>query len=185
MQVNRDKYSNSTKNFKRPNTREDSSDLDEKKTERIAAMRSTSRKIFQATRAQKKWFQKVFFAKFREKLIEYLSLPDVLLRALLMRPCRLMRRHGNEQFVSFFENENETKTINTLFGHKTLFGRNGLEKIFFGQNLCRRVRAEILAEVCAAVCWPKFWRKSAPPCTGRNFGVSLPLGSHYSEPALF
>ena len=29
-----------------------------------------------------------------------------------------------------------------------------------GRNLRRRV----LAEICAAVCWPKIWRKSAPPC---------------------
>ena len=44
---------------------------------------------------------------------------------------------------------------------------------FWGLNLCRRVlaeilrrrvMAEILAEICAAVCWPK----SAPPCDGRN-----------------
>ena len=52
-----------------------------------------------------------------------------------------------------------------LFGHKTLFDRDGLEKkncgpsarnFFFlaqilGLNLCRRVLAEILAKICAAV----------------------------------
>ena len=44
-----------------------------------------------------------------------------------------------------------------------------LKKKKKGQNLRRRVRAEILAKLCAAVCWPK----SAPPCAGRKFGENL------------
>ena len=51
-------YSNSAKNFKRPNTREDSSDLDEKNTEFIAAMGSTSgKKCSTLLRLKKKLFQ--------------------------------------------------------------------------------------------------------------------------------
>ena len=76
---------------------------------------------------------------------------------------------------------------NFLFGHKTLFDRNGLEinlrafgpqifflATFFGLHLCLRVLAEILAKICAAVCWPKFWAatimKNSPPTS-----VELPI----------
>ena len=69
----RDKYSNSTKNFKRPNTREDSSDLDKKNTVFIAAMRSTSGKSFYRHPGSKNMVSKKVF---REKLFEYLSLSD-------------------------------------------------------------------------------------------------------------
>ena len=69
---NRDKYSNSTKNFKQRNTREDSSDLDEKDTEFIAAMGSTSgKKLSTPLGLQKNSFKTSLF---RETLFEYLSL---------------------------------------------------------------------------------------------------------------
>ena len=56
------------------------------------------------------------------------------------------------------------------FGHIFLLNRNGLEKKIeglrlanfgltkvWGQHLCRRVMAEILAKIWIAACWPKFW----------------------------
>ena len=56
-------YSNSAKNFKRPNTREDSSDLDKKNTVFIAAMRSTSGNIFYRHPDSKNMVSIFFFAK--------------------------------------------------------------------------------------------------------------------------
>ena len=49
--------------------------------------------------------------------------------------------------------------------------RNFFLAKFLGLHLCRRVRAQILAKICTAVCWPK----SAPPCDCRN------LRAMYSE----
>ena len=47
------------------------------------------------------------------------------------------------------------------FRSYTLFDRNGLANYFLtkfgGQHLGRRVMAQILAKICAAMCWPKFW----------------------------
>ena len=59
----RPRYSNSTKNFKRPKNREDSSDVDENLTDRIAAMRSIILKMFLGRPASKTTLSKLFFAK--------------------------------------------------------------------------------------------------------------------------
>ena len=61
--ISRALYSNSLKNFKRPNTREDSSDLDEKNTLFIAAMRSTSGKKITCQRFPKNGFKQFFSRK--------------------------------------------------------------------------------------------------------------------------
>ena len=58
LQRNRPRYSNSTKNFKWPKNREDSSDLDENLTESIAAMKTFISKNFVAAGLQKNCFKK-------------------------------------------------------------------------------------------------------------------------------
>ena len=50
------------RNFNRPKNREDSSDLDENLTDRIAALKSIISEIFRAARLQKQRFQKFFRA---------------------------------------------------------------------------------------------------------------------------
>jgi len=50
--------------------REDSSDCDENLTESNAEMKTFICQIFRAVPADFRWFQKILFAKFREKLFE-------------------------------------------------------------------------------------------------------------------
>ena len=86
--------------------------------------------------------------------------------------------NSTNQNIRKFVFDRRTRSIVAPVRPSHLFDSGGLEKkiaglrpaIFFlakflGLHLCRRV----LAEICAAVCWPK----SAPPCAGRKFGENL------------
>ena len=72
-----------------------------------------------------------------------------LSRAVLHNPRTKYRSNRNE-------NENETKTKRKRNKTKT-----------------KRKRNETKTRICAAVWWLKFWRKSAPPCAGRNLDKNL------------
>ena len=68
-----------------------------------------------------------------------------------------------------------TKTKTKTKRHETKRNetkRNKTKQNETKQKRNKTKRNEILAKICATVCWPKFWR-SAQPCAVRNLSENL------------